>query len=39
MVILWQVSQLVHGGETNTSPPRFTLYMSIYNLFTSCCNC
>jgi len=35
MVILWQVSQLVHGGETNYISATLTLYMSIYNLFTS----
>ena len=35
MVILWQVSQLVHGGETNYVSATLTLYMSIYNLFTS----
>jgi len=35
LVILWQVSQLVHGGETNYVSATLTLYMSIYNLFTS----
>ncbi len=35
LVILWQVSQLVHGGETNYISATLTLYMSIYNLFTS----
>jgi len=34
-VILWQVSQIVHGGETNYVSATLTLYMSIYNLFTS----
>ena len=35
MVILWQISQLVRGGETNYVSATLTLYMSIYNLFTS----
>ena len=35
MMILWQVSQLVHGGETNYVSATLTLYMSIYNLFSS----
>jgi modulator of FtsH protease len=35
LVILWQVSQIVHGGETNYVSATLTLYMSIYNLFTS----
>ena len=35
LVILWQVSELVHGGETNYVSATLTLYMSIYNLFTS----
>jgi modulator of FtsH protease len=34
-MILWQVSQLVRGGETNYVSATLTLYMSIYNLFTS----
>jgi modulator of FtsH protease len=34
-VILWQISQIVHGGETNYISATLTLYMSIYNLFTS----
>ncbi len=35
LVILWQVSQPVHGGKTNYISATLTLYMSIYNLFTS----
>jgi modulator of FtsH protease len=35
VMILWQISQLVHGGETNYVSATLTLYMSIYNLFTS----
>jgi modulator of FtsH protease len=35
VMILWQVSQIVHGGETNYVSATLTLYMSIYNLFTS----
>lgn len=35
LMILWQVSQIVRGGETNYVSATLTLYMSIYNLFTS----
>ena len=35
VMILWQVSQIVHGGETNYVSATLTLYLSIYNLFTS----
>lgn len=31
--ILWQTSQIIHGGETNYIRATVTLYMSIYNLF------
>ncbi|MDB5811124.1 MAG: putative rane protein [Betaproteobacteria bacterium] len=34
-MILWQVSQIVRGGENNYISATLTLYMSIYNLFTS----
>ena len=34
-MILWQVNQIVRGGETNYISATLTLYMSIYNLFTS----
>ena len=34
-MILWQVSQIVQGGETNYVSATLTLYMSVYNLFTS----
>ena len=34
-MILWQVSQIVRGGETNYVSATLTLYMGIYNLFTS----
>jgi len=34
-MILWQISALVHGGETNYISATLTLYMSIYNLFVS----
>jgi modulator of FtsH protease len=34
-MILWQVNQIVRGGETNYVSATLTLYMSIYNLFTS----
>jgi modulator of FtsH protease len=34
-LILYQTSQIVHGGETNYIMATVTLYISIYNLFTS----
>jgi modulator of FtsH protease len=34
-LILYQTSQIVHGGETNYILATVTLYVSIYNLFTS----
>ncbi len=34
-LILYQTSQIVHGGETNYVMATLTLYISIYNLFTS----
>ncbi|KAF0190467.1 MAG: putative TEGT family carrier/transport protein [Gammaproteobacteria bacterium] len=33
--ILWETSNLVHGGETNYILATVSLYVSIYNLFTS----
>jgi modulator of FtsH protease len=33
--ILWQTSNIIHGGETNYIMATVTLYVSIYNLFTS----
>lgn len=35
MMILFQVNQIVKGGETNYVSATLTLYMSIYNLFSS----
>jgi len=35
MLILWQVNQIVQGGESNYVSATLTLYMSIYNLFSS----
>jgi modulator of FtsH protease len=32
-LILWQTSQIIHGGETNYILATTTLYMSIYNMF------
>jgi modulator of FtsH protease len=32
-LILWQTSEIIHGGETNYILATTTLYMSIYNLF------
>ena len=34
-LILYQTSEIVHGGETNYIMATITLYISIYNLFTS----
>lgn len=34
-LILFETSQIVHGGETNYILATITLYVSIYNLFTS----
>jgi modulator of FtsH protease len=33
--ILWQTSEIIRGGETNYILATVTLYVSIYNLFTS----
>jgi len=35
LMILWQVNQIVRGGETNYISATLTLYISLYNLFTS----
>ncbi|MDN0077238.1 Bax inhibitor-1/YccA family protein [Crenobacter sp. SG2303] len=35
LMILWQVKTIVDGGETNYVSATLTLYISIYNLFTS----
>ncbi|MFP5409477.1 MAG: Bax inhibitor-1/YccA family protein [Gammaproteobacteria bacterium] len=34
-LILYQTSEIIHGGETNYVLATVTLYVSIYNLFTS----
>ncbi len=34
-LILYQTSEIIHGGETNYIMATITLYISIYNLFTS----
>jgi modulator of FtsH protease len=34
-MILYQTSQIIHGGETNYILATVTLYISIYNLFLS----
>ena len=34
-VILWQVNAIVRGGETNYVSATLTLYVSIYNIFSS----
>jgi len=35
LMILWQVNMIVRGGETNYISATLTLYISIYNIFTS----
>lgn len=35
MIILWQVNNIVRGGETNYVSATLTLYVSIYNLFSA----
>ena len=35
MLIVFQINQIVQGGETNYISATLTLYMSIYNLFSS----
>ena len=35
MLILWQTSAIIHGGERNYISATVTLFISIYNLFTS----
>lgn len=34
-MILWQTSAIIHGGETNYIMATLSLYVAIYNLFTS----
>ena len=34
-LILWQTSEIIHGGETNYIMATVSLYVSIFNLFTS----
>ncbi len=34
-MILWQTSEIIHGGETNYIMATVSLYVSIYNLFLS----
>jgi modulator of FtsH protease len=34
-MILFQTSQIIHGGETNYILATVSLYVSIFNLFTS----
>jgi len=35
MIILWQVNSIVRGGETNYVSATLTLYVAIYNVFSS----
>ncbi len=34
-LIMWQTSEIIHGGETNYVSATVTLYVSIYNIFLS----
>ena len=34
-LILWQTSDIIHGGETNYIMATVTLYVALYNLFLS----
>ena len=34
-LILWETSNIIHGGETNYIMATVTLFVSIFNLFTS----
>ena len=34
-IILWQINSIVRGGETNYISATLTLYISVYNIFTS----
>ena len=34
-LIMWQTSEIIHGGETNYISATVTLYVMIYNVFTS----
>jgi modulator of FtsH protease len=34
-IILWQINSIVKGGETNYISATLTLYISVYNIFTS----
>jgi modulator of FtsH protease len=37
-MILYQTSEIIHGGETNYISATVTLYVSIYNMFVSLLN-
>ena len=34
-MVLWQASEIIHGGETNYIMATLSLYVAIFNLFTS----
>lgn len=38
MMIMWQTSRIIHGGETNYIMATATLYVSLYNVFVSLLN-
>jgi FtsH-binding integral membrane protein len=35
LIILWQINSIVRGGETNYVSATLTLYVAVYNLFSS----
>ena len=35
LLIVWQINQIVRGGETNYISATLSLYIALYNLFTS----
>ena len=35
MIILWQINSIVRGGETNYVSATLTLYIAVYNIFSS----
>ena len=35
VIILWQINSIVRGGETNYVSATLTLYVSVYNIFSS----
>ncbi|MGD8910956.1 MAG: Bax inhibitor-1 family protein [Chromatiales bacterium] len=38
-LILYGISSIIHGGETNYIMATVSLYVSIFNLLPACCTC